>query len=247
MNKHLIIIFTFLLISSCNEKTFQVESKFDNGKNEIIYQPLNDTVIFGKTYKKKFKIKFYENKDTLRKGIYINGIALGEHLFYNKNLLTWKRKYIVPNPFFIDLDNENKEIDFKNFKIRSDSTYLNSGIFFDKNGDSILTKSHYYSTKFFKQKWKVNDTLKVDFEFYFPGYEVIKSNLYFMVPSDTSMVTMALNIDKDFTLKRKILNNKHNKVEGVVQFLAYDKTKSNQDPKAYAERIIFINENFIIE
>ena len=68
-----------------------------------------------------------------------------------------------------------------------------------------------------------------------------------MVPSDTSMVTMALNIDKDFTLKRKILNNKHNKVEGVVQFLAYDKTKSNQDPKAYAERIIFINENFIIE
>jgi|TARA_B110000881_G_C18441065_1_gene445982 hypothetical protein len=245
--KHLITIFLFLLITSCKKKQYQVESKFANGNNEIIYHSLNDTIIYGKTFSKKLRIKFNQKKDTLRKGIYINELALGEHLFYEKNVINCKRKYVIPNPYFIDLDIKNDEIDFKNFKIRSDSTYLNTGIFFDKNGDSVLSKSHFYKTKFFRQKWKVNDTLKVEFEFYFPGYEVIKSNLYFMVPEDTSMITMGLNADKNFTLNRRILNKKHNHIEGVVEILAYDKNKPIKDLKSYAERIIFINEKIIIE
>jgi hypothetical protein len=68
-----------------------------------------------------------------------------------------------------------------------------------------------------------------------------------MVPEDTSMITMGLNADKNFTLYRRILNKKHNHIEGVVEILAYDKNKPIKDLKSYAERIIFINEKIIIE
>jgi hypothetical protein len=93
--KHLITIFLFLLITSCKKKQYQVESKFANGNNEIIYHSLNDTIIYGKTFSKKLRIKFNQKKDTLRKGIYINELALGEHLFYEKNVINWKRKYVL--------------------------------------------------------------------------------------------------------------------------------------------------------
>ena len=124
-------------MTSCNENTFQVESKFDNGNYEIIYRQLSDTTIYGKTYNQRFKLKFNEKKDTMRKGAYINEMAIGKHFFYENNELICERNYVVPNPFFIDLDEKNETIDFSAFQIRKDSTYLNTAIFFDKKGDSI--------------------------------------------------------------------------------------------------------------
>lgn len=247
MNRILIIIIAILFLTNCSEKSFRVESKFDNGNYEIIYRPLSDTTIYGKEYNRKFKIKFNEAKDTLRKGIYINEMALGEHSFYENNKLICKRNYIVPNHFFIDLDNKNETVDFSAFKIRIDSTYLNTAMFFDKNGDSIFEKSHFYKAKFYKKKWNINDSLKVDFEFYYPGYEVVKSDLYFIVPEDTSMITLAFDADKDYTFTRKIFDKKHNGIEGLVEFVAFDKTKETGDSTAYAKRIMFINEKFNIE
>lgn len=224
-----------------------MESTFDNGNNEIIYYPLSDTIIFGKKYNRKFKIKFNEKKDTLRKGIYINEMAIGEHSFYEKNKLICKRNYIVPNPFFIDLDDKNETVDFSAFKIQSDSTYLNTAMFFDKNGDSINEKSHFYKTKFYKKKWNVSDSLKVDFEFNYPGYDVVKSDLYFIVPQDTSIITLAFDADKDYTFTRKIFDKKHNEIEGLVEFIVFDKNKKAEDSTAYVKRIMFINEKFDIE
>ncbi|MCD8421266.1 hypothetical protein G1J88_11335 [Tenacibaculum dicentrarchi] len=224
-----------------------MESSFDNGNYEIIYHPLSDTTIYEKKYNRKFKIKFNEAKDTLRKGIYINGMALGEHSFYENNKLICKRNYIVPNPFFIDIDNQNESVDFSFFKIRQDSTYLNTVIFFDKKGDSIIEKSDIYKTKFYKKKWNVNDSLKVDFEFYYPGYEVVKSDLYFIVPQDTSMITLVFDTDKDYTFTRKIFDKEHNEIVGLVDLIAFDKTKEVGDLTAYSKRIMFINEKFKIE
>ncbi|PKB42509.1 hypothetical protein AX016_0676 [Cellulophaga sp. RHA19] len=245
MNKVLITIITFIFLISCNKKSFQVESKFDNGNSEIIYLTLSETTIYGKNYSRKFKVKFNEKEDTLRKGIYINKMALGEHLFYENNKIICKRNYIIPNPFFID--NKNETVDFSAFKIRPDSTYLNTAIFFDINGDSIIEKSHFYKTNFHKNKWNVNDSLKVDFEFYYPDYEVVKSDLYFMVPQDTSMITLAFDADKDYTFKRKIFDKKHNQIKGLVEFIAFDKNKKAEDSTAYAKRIMFINEKFRTE
>ena len=81
MYKLLIIIITFILLTSCNEKPFQIESKFDNGNPEIIYLPLSDTTIHGKNDNSKFKIEFNKQNNTLRKALYITKIALVEHLF----------------------------------------------------------------------------------------------------------------------------------------------------------------------
>jgi hypothetical protein len=247
MNRILFIIIALLFLTSCNEKSFRVESTFDNGNYEIIYRPLSDTTIYGKKYSRKFKVKFNEKKDTLRKGTFINKMAIGEHSFYENNELICKRNYIVPNPFFIGLDDKNETVDFSAFKIRPDSTYLNTATFFDQNGDSIIEKSHFYKTKFYKQKWNVDDSLRVDFEFYYPGYEVVKSDLYFIVPEDTSMITLAFDADKDYTFTRKIFDKKHNEIEGLVEFIALDKTKKTGDSTAYVKRIMFINEKFNIE
>lgn len=144
MNKIPTIIFIFLVLTSCSEKSFRVESRFNDGNYEVIYRPLSDTTIYGETYQRKFKIKFNESSDTLRKGAYVNEMALGEHTFYENNQIICKRLYVVPNPFFIDIDNKNETIDFSIYKIRPDSTYLNSAVFFDRNGDSVQSKSHYY-------------------------------------------------------------------------------------------------------
>lgn len=247
MKKLLIGLFLLLILISCKENSFQIESKFDNGNSEIIYEQLSDTIIYGKSYNLKFKLKFNNQKDTLRSGIYINEMAIGKHYFYESNKIICERNYIVPNPFFIDLDNKNETIDFSAYKIRPDSTYLNTAIFFDENGDSIFDKSHFYRAKFEKKLWKVGDSLKVEFEFFYPNYEVVKSDLFFTVPSDTSMITLAFDADKDYTFKRKILNENHNKIEGVVDFAAYDKTKPEGDSTKYALRIMFINEKFVTE
>ena len=247
MNKVIIIIISLIFLTSCNENTFRVESKFDNGNYEIIYRPLSDTIIYGKTYNRKYKVKFNEKQDTIRKGIYINEMALGEHLFYENNKIICKRNYVVPNPFFIDLDDKNETVDFSAFKIRPDSTYLNTAIFFDHRGDSIIEKSDFYKTNFYKEKWKVNDSLKVDFEFYYPGYEVVKSDLYFIVPEDSSMITLAFDASKDYTFKRKIYDKSHNQINGLVEIIAFDKNKKVQDSTAYAKRIMFINEKFNVE
>jgi hypothetical protein len=247
MNKRLLVIIAFTFLASCKEKTYQVESTFDNGNNKVIYRSFSDTTIYGKTYQKKHKIKFNEKKDTLRKGIYINEMALDEHSFYVNNKIVCKRNYIVPNPFFIDLDNENETVDFSFFKIRQDSTYLNTAIFFDKNGNSIIEKSDFYTTKFHAKKWKLNDSLKVEFKFNYPEHEVIKSKLYFMVPQDTSMITLAFGKGNKYIFERKIINKNHNEIQGVVEFIAFDKNKKVEDSTAYAKRIIFINEKIKIE
>lgn len=247
MYKLLIIIITFILLTSCNEKPFQIESKFDNGNPEIIYLPLSDTTIHGKTYNRKFKIEFNKQKDTLRKGLYINKMALGDHLFYENNKLICKRNYIVPNPFFIDIDNENETVDYSAFKIRTDSTYLNSVIYFNQIGDSIIKKSDFYKANFWKKKWKINDSLKVEFEFYCPNYEIIKSKLYFVVPEDKSKITVVYNTNKNYIFKRKIFDKKHNQINGLVEIITFDKSKKMEDSTAFEKRIMFINEDFIIE
>ncbi|TYP71420.1 hypothetical protein [Aquimarina intermedia] len=246
MKKILIVIISLQFLTSCKENKFQVESEFENGNSEIIFDQLTDTLIYGKNYSRKYKIKFDIQKDTLRKGMYINEMAIGKHFFYKKNMIICERNYVVPKPFFLDLDRANETIDFNTYKVRQDSTYLNTVIFFDKNGDSIIDKSHFYRAKFKKKKWNVNDSLEVDFEFYYPNYKVVKSELYFIVPSDTTMVTVA-KADNDYTFKREILDKQHNEIEGVVDFAAYDKTKVKGDSTAYALRIMFINEKIEIE
>jgi len=75
----------------------------------------------------------------------------------------------------------------------------------------------------------------------------LKSDLYFIVPQDTSMITLAFDADKDYTFTRKIFDKKHNEIEGLVDFIAFDKTKEVGDSTAYAKRIMFINEKFKIE
>ncbi len=247
MKRVLIIIASLIFLTSCNENTFRVESKFDNGNYEIIYRPLSDTIIYGKTYNRKYKVKFNDNEDTLRKGIFINEMALGKHFFYENNKVICERNYIIPNPFFIDIDDKNETVDFSAFKIRPDSTYLNTVIFFDQNGDSIIEKSDFYKTNFHKEHWKINDSLEVDFEFYYPGYEVVKSDLYFIVPEDTSKVTVVFTAGKDYTFKRKIFDQKNNEIEGLVEIIAFDKTKKTGDSTAYEGRIMFINEKYIVE
>lgn len=247
MNRILVLIISIIFFNSCKENTFSVESRFENGNSEIIYLSLSDTTIYGKTYSKKFKIKFNEKKDTLRKGVYINKMAIGEHLFYENNKTICKRNYIIPNPFFIDIDKKNETVDFSAFKIRTDSTYLNTVILFDKFGDSIINKSDFYKAKFFKDNWKTNDSLEVKFEFYYPNYEIIKSDLYFIVPEDTSMVTVVYGAEKNYTFKRKIINKKHDQINGLVDILAYNKSKKIDDSTAYENRIMFINEKFKVE
>ncbi|SDR91278.1 hypothetical protein [Gramella sp. MAR_2010_147] len=244
----LINTFTILtLFISCTINSFQVESKFENGNNKIIYRSLSDTTIYGKTYNRKFKIKFNENKDTLRKGIYINNMALGDHSFYRNNKLDCIRSYIIPNPFFIDIGKQNETVDFSPFEIRTDSTYLNTAIYFDQNGDSLIQKSHLYKTKFHKNNWNINDSLKVDFEFYYPGYEVVKSTLYFIVPQDSSMITMAINRGREYTLKRKIFNKNHDEIKGLAEIIVFDKTKKAGDTNAYSKSLVFINEQIVVQ
>ncbi len=142
---------------------------------------------------------------------------------------------------------KNETVDFSAFKIRTDSTYLNTVILFDKFGDSIINKSDFYKAKFFKDNWKTNDSLEVKFEFYYPNYEIIKSDLYFIVPEDTSMVTVVYGAEKNYTFKRKIINKKHDQINGLVDILAYNKSKKIDDSTAYENRIMFINEKFKVE
>ena len=228
------------------DNKYKVESTFKNGNPMRIYHSLSDTTIYGKTYKRKQKIKFNKNKDTLRKGIYINEIAIGEHSFYENNKIVCKRIYVIPNPFFIDIDKNNESIDFSNFQIRSDSSYLNTAVFFNQNGDSLIKKSHLYKAKFLQKKWNVNDSLKVNFEFFYPGYEVVKSDLYFIVPQDTSMISLAFDAGKKYTLKRTIVDKRHNQIEGLVDLVAMD-NNIKEDSITYVRRIVFINEKFDIE
>lgn len=241
------LIITLILLTGCQELTHQVESTYDNGNDKIIFYSLFDTIIHGKSFTRKFKIKFNEKGDTLRKGVYIDQMALGEHSFYEKNKVNCKRNYIIPNPFFIDLDNNNEVLDFGKFKIKEDSTYLNTAVYFDLNGDSIISKSHFYSTKSLKNKWKINDSLEVQLKFHCAGYKVIKSDLYFIVPQDTSKVRLIFDAGDNYTFKRKIHDKDNNRIKGFVEITAIDKTKSLNDFDEYIQRIIFIDDVFEIE
>ena len=71
MRKTVTFIFYLLILTSCDLKSYQVESRYENGNYEIIYKNLNDTIINDTKFTQKFKVKFFENGDTLRKGKYI--------------------------------------------------------------------------------------------------------------------------------------------------------------------------------
>lgn len=47
--------------------------------------------------------------------------------------------------------------------------------------------------------------------------------------------------------KRKILDKKHNKIEALVELIAFDENKKIGDSTAYAKRIMFIDEVFEVE
>ena len=224
-----------------------MESEFENGSLKVIFKKLNDTVINGVNFDQKYKVKFAQNGDTLRKGIYLNNIAFGTHRFYDKNQLNCIRQYIIPDPFFIDLDKRNETIDYGIYELRLDSTYLNTAVFIDSKGKGLINKSHFYEAKYQKDIWNVNDSLVVDFKFHFPEHKVVKTEMYFVVPEDTSMIKIVIDSENEYRYKRKIFNEEHNKIMGVVDLIAYNESKEITDSTAHMRRIMFIDEEFLIK
>lgn len=68
-----------------------------------------------------------------------------------------------------------------------------------------------------------------------------------MDPEDSTMVTVVFDAGKNYTFDRKIFDKQHNKITGVVDLIAFDKNKEIGDSTAYARRIMFINEKFIVQ
>lgn len=245
--KKILRIISFIFIIGCSGNQFKIESKHENGKAKIIYTKLTDTLINNIRFERKYKIKFSKDGDTLRKGVYLNNFAFKKHFLFTDNKINWIGNYIVPDPYFIDLDKQVESLDFSKYKLKIDSTYLNSAIRFNSEGDSIKSNSHFYTSKFEKKNWEIGDTLKVNFKFYYPKHKVLRSDIYFKVPEDTSLVTVARNSSNEYVLKRLIKSKNYNTVQGVVKILAYDENKNANDTTAYMNRIMFVNEKFNVE
>lgn len=244
MIKKALILFLILgIITSCSEKKHEIESSFKNGNPEIVSLFIKDTVIHNKKFKLVHKIKFNNVGDTLRKGRYINNIAIGKHYFYSKQYLECVRNYVVPEPYFTKTFNELESSDFKQYKLRNDSTYLNEAIFFNKKGDTIYDKSHFYTAKLNKNNFKFGDSIIVDFKFYFPKFKVYKTDLYYKEVEDTSMITLILNNYRDCgRYAQKVSPMHHNKVIGAAEIFVSKEIK--KDSVIGTSRLIFIEKKF---
>lgn len=248
MTKLLYIIFCLIILISCDTTSYQVESRFNNGNYKIIYKKLNDTIINGLPFEQKFKVKFFENGDTLRKGKYVNDMAIDEHMFYENNKIICERNYVMFDNWTLDLINHIDTLNLKKYGIRKDSTYLNEVRYYDNENKLIPSKSHFYTADLNKEKYIVGDSVISNFKFYYTNLKVVRTDLYYKVPTDTSMVTMSLNNFKDnHRYSNKIETSDFNKIQGLVDIYAYDESMSKEDAKAYSKRLMLIEKEFVVE
>lgn len=224
-----------------------MESKFENGNYEVIYKKLDDTLINDIVFEQKFKIKFFENGDTLRKGKFINDIALGKHSFYEDKKLYCVRNYVLFDDFMIDLINNIDSTNIVTYGIRRDSTYLNDAVFYNKNGDSLPNKSHFYTADLNQKTYQVGDSIISNFKFYYPNLKVYRTNAYYKVPTDTSLVTMSLNNFQDsHRYSNKIESNEFNRIEGLVDIFVLNEQLTTEGKQTYSKRLMLIEKEFVV-
>lgn len=164
MRKAIWQISIILFFSSCIEKEFIIESKYENGQEEIIFKPMGDTTIFGTNFQRKYKISFFENGDTLRTGVFLNNKAFGRHFFFERNRINCILEYVLPDTFYLNLDNVSNSIDWTFWIPKRDSTHLNTISFLDLTGDTITEKSIFYRMDVENVG---EDSIKCAFEFVF--------------------------------------------------------------------------------
>ena len=233
--KHLLYLLIPFLFS-CSKSEFEIESKHENGNTHIVSKTLGDTIINEFNFGKSYKVKFDENGDTLRKGVYLNSNAIGQHVFYEKNQIDCFRTFIIPDSYFIDLDKRSESIDLLKYMSKSDTTYLNSIVYINSKGDTLFDKSLFCRNHGFIEK---SDSLKLSVEFYFQNLTIDGVEFYTM-PKDTSMLTISgargnshkLHIDKTENLEN---------FTSMAILYAYE-TKQQLDSNIFSTRAIFINE-----
>lgn len=164
------VFLLILFICSCEHSEYRTEAKYENGQDETIFKILPDTVIFGTHFSRTYKIHFFENGDTLRKGVFLNNHAYGRHLFYKNTTIDCEREYIVPDPFFLEIDSISESIDWRYWIPKKDSTHLNTVIFKENYTDTIKENSVFYTMDIENM---INDSVKGTFEFFFAGREII--------------------------------------------------------------------------
>ena len=124
MKKTIWQIIIIIIFSSCTENEFKIESKYGNGQEEIIFKSMEDTIIFGTNFQRKYKVSFFDNGDTLRKGLFLNNKAFGRHFFYEGNKINCIREYVLPDTFFLNLDKISNSVDWTFWIPRRDSPYM---------------------------------------------------------------------------------------------------------------------------
>ena len=243
MKRYVLVISIFLV--SCTQNSFKIESKFENNNPKIIYKELKDTLINSKLSKQIYKIEFNKNGDTIRKGVFINEMPFDKHTFYKNKLVNCIKNYIIPNSFFIELDELNQTLNLKQYRLDSDSSYLNTILYLDEKEEIISHLSDYYNAKFEKQTYSINDTVSLNLEFFSLNYKVVNLQMYFIVPEDNDKVTV-VNFDNSnkYDFKRKILDKNHNTIKGMIKIISYDISKDSNDINSYSERVLFIDEKF---
>jgi len=172
----------------------------------------------------------------LRKGSYLNNNAFGRHIFYENNLINCHRFYIIPAPYFIDLDSKSEYIKLQTYFPVSDTTFLNSVIYFKTNGDTIFEKSLFYKNLGFVEK---SDTTKMNLKFYFQNFTIEGIEFYTM-PKDTSMVTLSGSSGNNHFLNVDPVENL-DLFKSMAIIYGYD-GKSELDSNKFTTRAIFINE-----
>ena len=159
-----------------------------------------------------------------------------------------ERNFVIFDDWMLDLINNIDSLNFRKYGIRKDSTYLNEVRYFDRDHKLIPSKSHFYTTDLNQAKYAIGDSVISNFKFYFPNLKVVRTDLYYKVPKDTSMVRMSLNNFRDnHNYKNKIESLNFYKIEGLVDIYAYDESLSKQDGKAYTKRLMLIEKEFDVE
>ena len=136
---------------------------------------MEDTIIFGTNFQRKYKVSFFDNGDTLRKGLFLNNKAFGRHFFYEGNKINCIREYVLPDTFFLNLDKISNSVDWTFWIPRRDSTHLNTVSFMNLEGDTIIERSIFYKMNI---EDVAKDSLKCSFKFFFYGREIYGLKIY---------------------------------------------------------------------
>ncbi len=236
-NKLLFILILLMTILSCKDKNIRYKYFKDGKTKQEINLRLNKIYAYYHNGKLKYisdtdgkyltgkYISYYKNGNIQDSGYYNKNIQIGTWFYYDK------------------LGKINKICDYT--YVAGKGNLLNQIIYFDKSGDTIKSKGHYYKIKTYKDTIIENDTFKFDV--------IIKQSIF-----NDSIGVLIGEFDSVYNIKdtSSIIrfegkNNivkcfyKSNKIgENIVRGVIFDHTFRN-DSDLYRE--LFFSKKFFIK